>query len=140
MSPFLFVNELFFPGIHAREWLAPSSAIYIINQLVERRENISSGMKSLDFYIIPVLNPDGYEFSHTSNRMWRKNRSGTGSCRGVDLNRNFDTYFGFTNASNDTCSIIYRGKSANSELETRAFTKAMRKIKRKIVVILINLC
>ena len=27
-------------------------------------------------YVAPLLNPDGYEFSHTNNRMWRKNRLG----------------------------------------------------------------
>ena len=26
-----------------------------------------------DFYILPVLNPDGYVYSWTTNRMWRKN-------------------------------------------------------------------
>lgn len=32
-------------------------------------------LKQADFYIMPVLNPDGYEHSHTHDRMWRKTRS-----------------------------------------------------------------
>ena len=32
-----------------------------------------------DFYIIPVLNPDGYKYSWTTNRMWRKNMRPVGS-------------------------------------------------------------
>lgn len=40
-------------------------------------------------YILPVLNPDGYEYTHTHDRMWRKNRAQYGECIGVDLNRNF---------------------------------------------------
>lgn len=40
--------------------------------------------------IVPVLNPDGYEFTHTKDRMWRKNRAHhEGECVGIDLNRNF---------------------------------------------------
>ena len=40
-------------------------------------------------YFLPVLNPDGYEYTHTHDRMWRKNRARYGECVGVDLNRNF---------------------------------------------------
>lgn len=32
-------------------------------------------MKAMDWYILPVLNPDGYEYSHEYDRMWRKTRS-----------------------------------------------------------------
>ena len=42
-------------------------------------------------------NPDGYEYSRNSDRMWRKTRSDTGSsCRGVDGNRNWDYNWGGT--------------------------------------------
>lgn len=41
-------------------------------------------------HIVPILNPDGYEYTHTCDRMWRKNRARhEGVCVGVDLNRNF---------------------------------------------------
>lgn len=40
-------------------------------------------------YFLPVVNPDGYEYTHTIDRLWRKNRKGSGTCSGVDLNRNF---------------------------------------------------
>ena len=29
----------------------------------------------VDWLIMPLLNPDGYEYSRTTDRMWRKNRS-----------------------------------------------------------------
>lgn len=32
-------------------------------------------LEQADFYIMPVLNPDGYEHSHTHDRLWRKTRS-----------------------------------------------------------------
>ena len=49
-----------------------------------------------DWYFLFVHNPDGYVYSHTSERFWRKNRginAGT-SCVGVDLNRNFEEKWG----------------------------------------------
>jgi murein tripeptide amidase MpaA len=53
-------------GIHAREWVSPGMALYIINQLVERNAENSALTDAVDWYILPVLNPDGYEYSHTN--------------------------------------------------------------------------
>jgi len=53
-------------GIHAREWVAPAMALYIINQLVEKNAANSALTDAVDWYILPVLNPDGYEYSHTN--------------------------------------------------------------------------
>ena len=48
-------------GIHAREWISPAMAIYIIDQLLN---NDQDGILSqLNFHILPIANPDGYEFS-----------------------------------------------------------------------------
>ena len=30
---------------------------------------------AVNWIIMPLLNPDGYEYSHTHDRMWRKNRT-----------------------------------------------------------------
>lgn len=56
-------------GIHAREWAAPALALYIINQLVENYSDNSDLVDSLDWFIVPVANPDGYEYTHTSVRL-----------------------------------------------------------------------
>jgi murein tripeptide amidase MpaA len=76
-------------GIHAREWAAVMSAVYLLRQLTE---NLSENPELLkvDWVILPVANPDGYVYSHVKDRLWRKNRSPQkGGCYGVDLNRNF---------------------------------------------------
>lgn len=49
-------------GIHAREWLTITTVLYFIDNLVKD----DSLLKMMDFYIIPCLNPDGYEYTHTS--------------------------------------------------------------------------
>ncbi|XP_046452056.1 carboxypeptidase B-like [Daphnia pulex] len=106
-------------GIHAREWISPAVTSYIIQQLVEVQANAKL-LLNVDWYIMPVMNPDGYEFTHVSNRMWRKTRSlsSLSSCRGVDPNRNFGYKWGGLGTSTNPCSDIYKGTKAFSEPET----------------------
>lgn len=52
-------------GIHAREWIAPATCLYIIQELVENEDNRNM-IENLDWYLVPVLNPDGYEYTHTN--------------------------------------------------------------------------
>lgn len=59
-------------GIHAREWIAPSVALYLLNQLVENYDSNKDLVDSLDWFIVPVTNPDGYEYTHTNvSTGWR---------------------------------------------------------------------
>lgn len=53
-------------GIHAREWIAPATALYVIHELVENYANNKDVLKNLEWIILPVANPDGYEYSHTT--------------------------------------------------------------------------
>mmetsp|Transcript_1991 Transcript_1991/g.2851 ORF Transcript_1991/g.2851 Transcript_1991/m.2851 type:complete len:595 (+) Transcript_1991:624-2408(+) len=109
----------FFCGIHAREWLPPAFCTYMAETLV----NNGAGHPLLDkvkFLICPVANPDGYEYSHTVNNMWRKSRkpnSGS-SCVGTDLNRNYDAHFCETGASSNPCSDTYCGTGPFDNVET----------------------
>ena len=51
-------------GIHAREWISPSSVEYLVNQLVENfnaPEN-NKMVQDFDIYVLPILNPDGHVF------------------------------------------------------------------------------
>ena len=34
--------------------------------------SFSSVLDKYDFYFMPLINPDGYQFSRTSDRLWRK--------------------------------------------------------------------
>ena len=79
-------------------------------------------MRAVDWTVVPVLNPDGYEYSHTGDRFWRKNRrppSGANKCHGVDINRNFHVGHGL-GASEDSCSEVHQGPAPGSEPETQA--------------------
>ncbi|KAJ8970941.1 hypothetical protein NQ317_008288 [Molorchus minor] len=106
-------------AIHAREWIAPPVALYTINQLVENPEN-AGFYQDIDWAIIPVLNPDGYEYTHTTDRFWRKTRTPGTICHGVDGNRNFDARWRETGASAWQCDNTYTGHRVFSEPETQA--------------------
>ncbi|CDW60666.1 Peptidase M14 domain containing protein [Trichuris trichiura] len=57
-------------GIHAREWISVSSAVYMIGQILTDYKEDKNGMRQLmdhlSWYILPILNPDGYEFTRTT--------------------------------------------------------------------------
>lgn len=127
-------------GIHAREWISPSTVTYVASSLIEDYEENGEG-KSLvddfDWYLLPVSNPDGYEYSHTYNRMWRKNRRGYFRiCRGTDLNRNFRFHWREGGSSGNPCSDTYAGSEAFSEPETKAISEYLLKRKGKFIAFL----
>ncbi|XP_072044475.1 carboxypeptidase B-like [Amphiura filiformis] len=109
-------------AIHAREWITPATVIYLAKYLVEGGADARNLLNKFDFYIIPVLNVDGYAYTWTSNRLWRKTRKpNVGSdCVGTDPNRNFATGWGGAGSSEEPCSEIYHGTVPFSEPETAA--------------------
>lgn len=52
--------------IHAREWVTTPVALYAIHRLVEDlRDSDRDLLQNVDWIIMPLVNPDGYEYSHT---------------------------------------------------------------------------
>ncbi|XP_049793025.1 carboxypeptidase B-like [Schistocerca nitens] len=120
-------------GIHAREWIAPAMALFIINQLAENETNRYL-TEEIEWHICPLLNPDGYEYSRKTDMWWRKTRSHTRNkhCRGVDGNRNFDFHWNECGASSDPCSGCYAGEKPFSEVETQAFRAYVMSIRDRL--------
>lgn len=56
------------PGIHAREWISPATVTYIINELVNGAATYADLLSSVNFYFMPVINPDGYAFTFSNVR------------------------------------------------------------------------
>ncbi|XP_052744517.1 carboxypeptidase B-like [Bicyclus anynana] len=130
-KPIVFVESL----LHAREWVTLPPTLYAIDKLVTGNLTESSVLDKVDWIILPIANPDGYEFSHVQNRFWRKNRA-TGYmandvCVGVDLNRNFDITWGDF-SSNNVCSETFHGRHPFSEPEARIVGDILRSNNNRI--------
>ena len=107
--------------IHAREWIGNELAVsfveYLLNNYNTNPEILQILTKNT-LYIVPCLNPDGFEYSRNYFSFWRKNRrDNKDGTFGVDLNRNFEIGYQKTK---DTASNVYSGPYPFSEPETKA--------------------
>ncbi|KAL6067921.1 hypothetical protein STEG23_022537 [Scotinomys teguina] len=119
-------------GFHAREWISPAFCQWFVREAVRtygREIHMTQLLDELDFYVLPVVNIDGYVYTWTKSRMWRKTRStrAGSSCVGVDPNRNFNAGWCEVGASRSPCSDTYCGPAAESEKETKALADFIRK-------------
>jgi predicted deacylase len=103
-------------GIHAREWISVMVATCLADRLAD-----DPLLAQVGFTIVPVVNPDGYAYTWTTDRTWRKTRR---DGHGVDLNRNFPIGWGGADSSHDPSSPQYRGAYPLSEPESRALAAA----------------
>ncbi|KAK0549868.1 hypothetical protein OC845_002936 [Tilletia horrida] len=143
---------------HAREWISGATALHLIHQILaaEQEESVtaSSSKKSkgrhhassptllnlpLDTYeitVLPLANPDGYSYSWTGSRLWRKNRQPVTTddddndnpdptnpdCVGIDLNSNWDAGFQAW-PKERACSESYPGSRPFEAYESAAIAR-----------------
>jgi len=112
---------LFTGTVHAREWIGNELGVEFIDFILKNYETnprITAALSKNTLYLVPCLNPDGFEYSRTHFSFWRKNRrNNKNGTYGVDLNRNFS--IGYVKTT-DTSSNVYSGPEPFSEPETRA--------------------
>jgi murein tripeptide amidase MpaA len=114
-------------GLHAREWITTSVIQYVINTLLTSYgtdAEITKMVDAVEWTLLPVFNPDGYSYTWTKDRMWRKTRSPNKGlfslCTGTDPNRNWAFHWGEAGTSSNPCSDSYEGASAFSEIEVKS--------------------
>ncbi|KAK6403732.1 putative metallocarboxypeptidase ecm14, partial [Oleoguttula sp. CCFEE 5521] len=111
-------------GLHAREWISTSTANFVAYSLVTsygKSESITQMLQDFDFVVVPTLNPDGYAYTWTTDRLWRKTRQSTSLrfCPGMDLDHSFNFSFPST-AGGTPCSEAFPGDAAFQATEAKA--------------------
>jgi carboxypeptidase T len=124
---------LFLGCHHAREWISVEIPFLLGKYLVQNYLTDSRVRDIVDHsevWIVPLVNPDGLEYSLHVYRYWRKNRrANDDGSFGVDLNRNYDYQWGCDNqgSSPEPDSAVYRGASPFSEPEAAAVRDLFRR-------------
>lgn len=124
-------------GIHAREWVGVSTACYFIYQLLTgygTNKKETKYLNHLDFLIVPVFNPDGYVYTWSHDRLWRKNRQQTyfPRCFGIDIDHSFD--FHWTGTQDFPCSEDYSGESPFEALESESWNNYINDSKSEYTI------
>ncbi|XP_011175147.1 zinc carboxypeptidase [Solenopsis invicta] len=112
-------------GMHGREWISPATVMYILHQLLFSEDpRVRYIADNHNWYIFPVLNPDGYEYSRTHDRLWSKTRKVlpwfepfSSTCQGSNLNRNWNFRWNTISNSSNPCNDNYPGNRPFSEQE-----------------------
>jgi len=124
-------------GVHAREWAPPELLARFIEKLVHgynHDADVTSILQHTEIHAILYVNPDGRFMTEKYPELrWRKNlnpdRCGGGYEYGVDINRNFNFFWGDQlGASNNPCASDYHGRGPESEPETKALADYARNL------------
>lgn len=102
-------------GVHAREWISTSSVNFLTWSLTTaygKERLVTKLLDNYDVVLVPVVNPDGYAYTWSTDRLWRKSRQVTNMpvCRGFDLDHAFGyEWSGGVTRKQDPCSETYGG-------------------------------
>lgn len=120
-------------AIHAREIATTEVVLHMIDDVTTRYNDdpeVTNYVNSLQFWFVPMANPDGHIQVENGQDWWRKNTRDNNqngnlheySTDGVDLNRNFGYMWGYDDRGSSPISSAYdyRGPEAFSEPETAA--------------------
>jgi hypothetical protein len=128
---------------HAREWISVEVNRRLLHHFIDgwraNNRGIRQLLKTTELWFVIVANPDGYQYTFDTERLWRKNlrdNNVDGQITvgdGVDPNRNFAEHWGYDNegSSPDPADETYRGPSAGSEPETQALAGLIDRIRPK---------
>ncbi|XP_049878181.1 zinc carboxypeptidase-like [Pectinophora gossypiella] len=119
------------------DWLSPTVLTYIVDQLVRGEDpEARAATEEFEWHIFPIINPDGFEFSQDSVRLWVKNRrpigSGIQQTFGVDLTKNWNSQWGVSGGSFTPASDNFIGLGPFSEIETRSLSRYIESIRFRL--------
>src|ERR671924_2152173 len=138
-------DVLYMGTIHAREWIATEVVRRELHHFVDNygsNAQVTNLVNTRELWFMPVANPDGYQYTFDTERLWRKNlrdNDGDGqitNADGVDPNRNYDIKWGYDDegSSSQVSSETYRGTRPASEPEVQAHQALIDRLKFKFLV------
>jgi hypothetical protein len=131
---------------HAREWISTEVDRRLLNWYIDRwRANdraVRQLLKDNELWFVLVHNPDGYQYTFDTERLWRKNlrdNDGNGTINsndGVDPNRNYAEHWNYDNEGSSSLfpSETYRGPAPESEAETKAMVSLFDKVHFRMAI------
>src|SRR5215216_1964744 len=136
---------LYMATVHAREWIGTEVNRRELHYFVDnygKNADVTNLVNTRELWFMPVANPDGYQYTFDSERLWRKNlrdNDADGQITngdGVDLNRNYDERWNYDNegSSTEMSSLTYRGSAPASEPEVKAHQALIDRMKFKFLV------
>lgn len=134
---------------HAREWMTVEAPLRFLSDILDNKDTPENKKRlaESEIWVVPVVNPDGYEYTRNTDSGWRKNRrplevdqnGKPTNAVGVDLNRNYwdgkpehhfvyrppgdtpgNTRDDFSATSDNPNRETYRGPYGASEAEVKA--------------------
>ena len=132
-------------GQHAREWIGVEVTRRLLHYFVDnyhKNATVTDLVNTRELWFVLVANPDGYQYTFDVDRLWRKTLSdndGDGvitNADGIDPNRNWDEHWNYDGegSSSQFSSETYRGPSAASEPETKAYAGILDRIHAEFLV------
>jgi hypothetical protein len=131
---------------HAREWISTEVDRRLLNWYIDRwRANdrdVRQLLKDNELWFVLVHNPDGYQYTFDTERLWRKNlrdNDGNGTINnndGVDPNRNYAEHWNYDDEGSSSLfpSQTYRGPAPESEAETKAMVSLFDKVRFRMAI------
>lgn len=133
-------------GHHAREPLSVEICLHLVAEICRKYQiesEFTHWLQTLEIWVIPVVNPDGYSVIFDTNpqhRFWRKNLRDNNengffdvAFDGVDLNRNY-AFNWELGGSTEFSSPFFRGPAPFSEIETRAIKALVEKRQFSLII------
>jgi carboxypeptidase T len=150
---------------HAREWMTVECPLYMAKELAGgygSDEQVKKRLDNAEVWVVPIVNPDGYEYSRNNYSYWRKNRepikSGDVPSQiashmhadkdgvigyGVDLNRNYydgkTEHMEYYRPKGDTPESTYDDFSSTSDNPRSDTYRGPRGASEKEVQAMLNL-
>src|SRR5919109_2750437 len=131
---------------HAREWISTEVDRRLLHWYVDQwranNKSIRRLLKDTELWFVVVHNPDGYQYTFDTERLWRKNLRDNdengiiNGSDGVDPNLNYPEHWNYDDegSSSQFSSETYRGTAPGSEPETQALMGLMERVPFKFAI------